>query len=446
MTRLGFSLLLALPLLALACGSSSGPPPGKTCLMNSDCNNPLSCTFGKCHAACAVTRDCPTGERCVKGPAGNVCQLTDEKLCPVSGGVSNCMSPLVCAIDLQCRNHCTVATATVDCTAGQLCAGGYCAEKRELNPDGTLMVGAPTADAGSADAGMPSPDAGPTPEVGPTPDAPADTAPSGALGPCGVPEQEPNDTREQATAIAAPIMLSSCIGTPEDRDFYELTAPSDPGGGYYQFSITGVNFDTDVLAYNVADQGEIGHIYAASDGQDLFGYLAVAPGKKYRLSIGSFISTDKAPTPYKLNLTYTKVDDAQEPNESVDAPKAITLGAPVTGYLFGGLRTVPPKEEALFDWYTVMGAAAPITATVENVPSNMTVYIKIIDPTGHEATAIGSNDGANVTVTKMDGTAGAYKVLVQPFTVQSADFFGHADDATMVPAHFTHPYKLTVSQ
>jgi hypothetical protein len=430
MSRLGCRLLLILPLLTIACGSSSKPPVGKTCVVNSDCNNPLSCTFGKCHEACAVTRDCPMGQRCVKGPLGNVCQLGDEKLCPVAGGVSTCTAPLVCAIDLQCRNNCTTVA---ECTAGQACTGGICAEPTELNPDGTLHVG-------SADAGVTAPDAGMTA------DAAADVTPTGAVGPCGVPELEPNDMREQSTPIAAPVMLTSCIGTLNDIDFYELTAPNDPAGGYYQFSVTGLTFDVDLLAYNVADQGEIGHIYASSDGQNLYGYLAVAPGKKYRLSVGPFGSTSMAPTKYTLNVTYTKVDDAQEPNETVDSAKPITLGAPVTGYLFGGVRTVPQKVEASADWYTVMAGAGNLTATVENVPSNLTAYVRIIDPAGMDEYGLSPNDGANVTVTKMNGTAGAWKILVQYFS-EKADFaFDRAEDAMTVPPNFTRPYKLTVTQ
>src|SRR3954469_2887615 len=98
MARLNSAFVLGLALLAAACSSSSKPPVGKTCSVNSDCNNPLSCTFGKCHEACTVTRDCPIGQRCVKGPLGNVCQLGDEKLCPAAGGVSTCQPPLACAI------------------------------------------------------------------------------------------------------------------------------------------------------------------------------------------------------------------------------------------------------------------------------------------------------------------------------------------------------------
>src|SRR6185295_15924359 len=58
-------------LLAAAAGCSDGTAvaPGKTCIVNSDCTDPLSCTFNKCHEACRKDGDCTGGGRCVYGYA-----------------------------------------------------------------------------------------------------------------------------------------------------------------------------------------------------------------------------------------------------------------------------------------------------------------------------------------------------------------------------------------
>src|SRR5689334_1935467 len=73
------------------CSSDDTPPPlavrAEGCTLNSDCNDPLKCTFARCHAACRETQDCLRGERCIKLPAGNVCQLPDELECTFT---SNC--------------------------------------------------------------------------------------------------------------------------------------------------------------------------------------------------------------------------------------------------------------------------------------------------------------------------------------------------------------------
>jgi hypothetical protein len=113
-------------LLAMAsCSSGSGLSPvglAQGCSINSDCNSPLICAFGKCHEACQQSRDCPSGERCVSGGMDNVCELPTESTC--SSG-SQCPTGLTCSTtDMQCRNGCTTSA---DCTvAGDLCANGAC--------------------------------------------------------------------------------------------------------------------------------------------------------------------------------------------------------------------------------------------------------------------------------------------------------------------------------
>jgi hypothetical protein len=429
MSKLSLSLGVSL-LLVLGCGSSSKPPVGQSCSLASECNNPLSCTFGRCHTACVQTRDCPAGQRCVKVTGGNVCQLDEEKRCPASGA---CQQPLICAIDLLCRNNCTTAA---DCTLGQMCASGTCAESIEVGSDGKLKV----PDAGAT---PPAADGGSTVTV----DGGVDAAPMVGNGPCGVPESEPNDKRENATPIAAPAMFTSCLGENKDVDFYELTAPNDPAGGYYEFSLTGItDFEADVIAYSAADNGELGHIFASSDGQDLHGYLAAAPGQKYRLAVGGFGGVRNPPAKYTLKVSYTKITDASEPNNTRDKAAPLALGTPVMGYIFEGIKGAQPEAPDIADWYGVMGAAGNITATVESVPTNMTVYIEIVDSAGKMNYALGPNDGANGTATLMGGAAGLYKVNVRPFTIRSSYFFDKESAPGDVPEHYTTPYKLTVTQ
>jgi hypothetical protein len=120
---------LVLGSMGLLSGCGSGaikPAPGMGCALNSQCAAGLTCTFGFCHTACAVSGDCPIGQLCVKtaaaGDAGaidagaiNVCQLPTEVTCVYN---SNCKFPLICARDEQCRNQCQ---ANVDCVSPQVC-------------------------------------------------------------------------------------------------------------------------------------------------------------------------------------------------------------------------------------------------------------------------------------------------------------------------------------
>src|SRR5262249_31008001 len=140
-------------------------PPGdqvQACKLNSQCASGLVCSFGLCHAECAQVRDCPANQRCVtvypegdSGEPAKLCQLQEESKCQYN---SDCHNPLVCAVDLQCRNQCH---ADRDCNVkDQVCVYGVCANPDELKPDGTLKGAVPGREApGSSTSGM---DAGST--------------------------------------------------------------------------------------------------------------------------------------------------------------------------------------------------------------------------------------------------------------------------------------------
>jgi hypothetical protein len=118
-------------LIGVGCSSSKKINVGTPCVLNSDCNNPLSCTYGTCHEACRSTADCSTsGAECTKVSGLGVCLVPTERTCTVAN--QTCATSLVCAIDLECRSTCTAAAT--DCMGGQACVSGVCADQADLNP------------------------------------------------------------------------------------------------------------------------------------------------------------------------------------------------------------------------------------------------------------------------------------------------------------------------
>ena len=107
---------------------------GKRCALDSDCTAPNVCVFDRCHAECATSADCPSGERCVEGelPGSGVCQLAQEKLC---GGGADCPGAQVCGVDGECRDLCG---GDADCLPGQVCTQATCADPDELDETGAL--------------------------------------------------------------------------------------------------------------------------------------------------------------------------------------------------------------------------------------------------------------------------------------------------------------------
>jgi hypothetical protein len=140
---LGFVVTLAC--LAVGCNDLKKIEVGATCLLNTDCNQPLVCTMSRCHEGCRATVDCPVGEICTRVGDIGVCQLPDEAKCTAD---VPCGPLLICAPDLRCRASCSTPA---DCMGGQVCVQNVCAERVELDVSGQLpqMAAPPIPDAGS---------------------------------------------------------------------------------------------------------------------------------------------------------------------------------------------------------------------------------------------------------------------------------------------------------
>jgi hypothetical protein len=276
-------------------------------------------------------------------------------------------------------------------------------------------------------------------------DAAGGTGGGGTMA-CGIPEMEPNDSRDKAVPYTVGAAAVGCLGTEDDLDFYEMTAPADPAGGYYQGSLTDVGDGTvSVKVYSATDNSEIlGSAYTTTAGASVFFYWAAAPGEKYRLSVTGFGGWSKA-FKYTLKASYTKVSDTFEPNDTRDASKPLTLGTPVMAFFFSGFRGKDIKPEEYQDWYSVTLAAGMASLKLENVPMNVLPQIKLYDAAGGMVSLdqnYNTTAGGSILTKAMIPAAGMHRVVVDVFSVPPEA----SGKAMMVPDSFTHPYTLTVSQ
>ena len=149
-------LMITSSWLLLGCSSAKKIDVGGACVLNSDCNQGLVCTWGKCHVACHTSADCQPGQSCITVSAqSTVCESPTS--CIYN---SDCPTGLICAVDQQCRRQCQT---NVDCTSGQICTSTQtCAELSQVDsnnnligPDGGVLgAGGPSGTGGSGGGGV----------------------------------------------------------------------------------------------------------------------------------------------------------------------------------------------------------------------------------------------------------------------------------------------------
>jgi hypothetical protein len=277
--------------------------------------------------------------------------------------------------------------------------------------------------------------------------ATGDASPSPTGSGCGF--GEPNDTREQATAITLGSTYSSlCVSNPDktdELDFFEFTAPAtDLAGGYVEVKLSNVQSDGigDVIVTSSLDNDVVFESYTVDHGANVEGWLTVAPGAKYRIQVSRFGGAGDR-FAYDLSTKYTAIKDAYEPNDKKEDAKSISLNTPIQA----SAAAVSAKAELAVgddqDWFKVTLAAGTATVKMTNVPSDYLCDVQLYDPTGAAVDEkYQTTGGADCTIDAKDLVSGVYLVNVHRF----AGLPMRADGGKPLASFVTQQYTLEVQQ
>ena len=440
-----FCLLLLLAANSLQCASEQTEIPGAACVVNSDCNAPLSCTYGLCHEACRQNGDCPAGQRCVwsTGPTRRtrVCLLAAQASCALN---SQCTPDLVCGRDLQCRNECNEDRDCADDEDRCLSAGRngemLCVDPAAI-VDGQIIdrTGLQAADAGPTDA--------PDGDAGLAIDGASDLGVTGSDALRAASEVEPNDRFAEANPFAAGSALRGCICNRSDVDWYNLSVPTaDTAGGHFAISLTEVGdgaIFVDLI--NAADRSVLSRQQTLVRGQSHHLYLAGAAGQSYQLKVQRAGLSDYAPFDYTLRADYRPIEDPFEANDTPDQPAPLALGTTIEAYFFAGFRRGSVDAAEYEDWFAVDLAAGSAAVDVEDIPTNLLLRVRIYDEAFTQLAVSGGaapNVGAEVHGSFSVSTPGPYRLLIQ----SQGALPRPAGAGEVPPPHFSKPYRLTVRQ
>lgn len=440
------SFLIALLSMEGACSSQKTQVPGKPCVINSDCQDPLSCSWGTCHEACRTDGDCAGGARCVWDKAGNtaaagspagdvstpvrVCLTGTDDRCTYN---SACASPLVCGRDLHCRNECLqdvdCASKTDKCVIGGMNGERVCAEAGAIDDTGVL-VGPPDGGLSTKDGGVATTDAGP-------------------VVACGT-EQEPNDSPDSPMPATIGAESIGCIAKSpaSDLDYYDFTAPSAPAGGYFHGSLTTklTGGSIGVRVFIAENNVPVTHTSGATPGGSIPFFWGAVAGRRYQVVVYGYTQGGSA-IPYTLKVDFAPINDTFEPNDTRDSAKPIQVQVPVTAYLFSGFDQGVPLEAEYDDWYVVDLQAGPATIAVASVPLNAQPRLQIFNMMTNVAVgsspAYGANVGASFNSKMSIANAGKYYLRMDAYILGGPTA---GVDRQMIPDNFTRPYEFTVTQ
>jgi hypothetical protein len=252
-----------------------------------------------------------------------------------------------------------------------------------------------------------------------------------------------NEDRDHATPIPMGSDFVGCLQTTTDVDFYEFTTPDLPAaGGVVVVSLTEVaGGGVDSAAYAAADNGSI-QGNAGGGGAAVFYWFAAVPSAKYRLDVKRYLGGTAA-VAYKLKAVYSPVNDTYEPNDVRTQGPSITVGTPVSSYLFAGYaNSTGLAANAWEDWYKVSLADGSITIALADLASDMNGAVTLYDNLGVQvASASQGVRGTTVVLTKTGIVAGDFYVKITPYNNPTPKGTG-----AIPGVYTTQPYTLTVAQ
>jgi hypothetical protein len=258
---------------------------------------------------------------------------------------------------------------------------------------------------------------------------------------CGFRDGEPNNDASNATALDVGAAFTGCLEA-GDADYLAITSPGDATGGYLQATIIQTTGTVRVTIYDEAAQAELGSFVADAPGAPLSIFWASASGQQTRIAI-----TDEAggtPYTYELQTSYTAVPDPFEPNDAMDAAANVPDGGQMSAYLFAGRHDAGNDPTAYDDYYRYAAQPGAMAIRLDDVPANVAARIFVFRTDGSEVARVSS------------GVRGGALILNPPAVVTAEDFIVRVSlwaDAPAgvgagaeLPASFTQPYKLSITQ
>ena len=252
--------------------------------------------------------------------------------------------------------------------------------------------------------------------------------------------------RGMTTARAAGALILSLVGCggsnpPADSEAQTIQSPDDATGGYLQATVAPGMGTVRATIYDGEGKAVIASFVADAPGAALSFWWTSAPGQQTRVALRD---DGGASYSYDLTSSYTPVADAYEPNDATGAATPMPADGQMSAFLFAGRRDGTNDPAAYDDYYRFAAQPSALSIRLDDVPADVAARLFLLRADGTEVARVSN------------GMRGAPLALSAPAVTDAGDFIvrvalwaetpAAAGAGTELPASFTQPYRLTVSQ
>jgi hypothetical protein len=247
-------------------------------------------------------------------------------------------------------------------------------------------------------------------------------------------------------ALAGAALILSLVGCggsnpPADGEGQSIQSPDDATGGYMQATVAPGMGTVRATIYDAAGKAVIASFVADAPGAALSFWWTSAPGQQTRVALRD---DGGASYSYELTSSYTPVADTYEPNDATGAATPMPADGQMSAFLFAGRRDGTNDPAAYDDYYRFAAQPGALSIRLDDVPADVAARLFLLRADGTEVARVSN------------GMRGAALALSAPAVTDAGDFIvrvalwaetpAAAGAGTDLPASFTQPYRLTVSQ
>lgn len=198
---------------------------------------------------------------------------------------------------------------------------------------------------------------------------------------------EPNAAFSSAYTVDIDTTVTGTIFPSGDKEWFTFSVDK-PGIVSLHLSSLPAKMKPKMTLYN-HDYGYIGYKFAQENGDDILYELHASKTGHFYVILED--TNNKAYLDsYELDISFTPLDDAFEPNNAFSVAKSVTLNEEVTGYIF------PAADK---DWYKITTlSSGRITISTKTVPAEQkTKFTMYNTDYGYHGYAVATDKGDDVT-------------------------------------------------